>query len=129
MNIIARVFAILLAAVIATAAQARDVTRVVGEVESITTRYENLTPQKLLSPLEVDYTLVKLTDGKKYQLSQSLEGIASSTIVELDIASTKTASGYPLVMSGRTLSLVTTMNGKKTILPLEVPREFDEQSN
>ena len=125
-----RLIVLLLVAYITSPVLAGEVTHVVGEVESITTRYENLTPQKALSPLEVEYIVVQLVNGKKYQLPQNLIGVASSTIVELDVTSNKTMSGYPLVLSGRTVSLVTSMNGKKTILPLEVPREFHkEQSN
>jgi hypothetical protein len=125
-----RVAALLLTIFIASVTIAGDVTHVVGEVESITTRHENLTPQKALSPLDVDYVLVQLVDGKKYQLPPSLKGMTSSTVVELDISSHKTKSGYPLVVSGRTLSLVATINGKRSVLPLDKPMEFyEKQSN
>jgi len=121
-----RVAALLLAIFIASPVLAGELVHVVGEVKSITTRHENLTPQRLVSQLKVDYILVQLEDGNKYQLPPTLKGVATSTLVELDVISNETASGYPLVTSGRTLSLVTTINGKKTILPLDEPREFHE---
>ena len=124
-----RLIILLIAALFGGPLHAEEVTHVVGEVVSITKRYENLTPQKVLSPLEVNYTVIKLANGNNYQLAANLQGIASSTIVELDTKSIKTESGYPLVVSGRTLSLVNTINEEKTILPLDKPEEFHEQQS
>lgn len=109
---------------IASISFADDAMKMTGEVTNITTHYIDLVPNNLSSPLEEDYTLIELANGHIYQLGKKLKAVSSSTIVELDIVSSKTASGYPLVESGRTISLVTTINGTKTLLPLETPREF-----
>jgi hypothetical protein len=73
---------------------------------------------------------VSYCERHKTTLSWREKGMTSSTVVELDISSHKTKSGYPLVVSGRTLSLVATINGKRSVLPLDKPMEFyEKQSN
>jgi len=105
---------------------AEGVPHIVGEIVNITIRNKNVTVRSLLKPVEEDFTIITLANGHQYQLGKIHKNVSTSTIVEIEVSKIKTKSGHPLVISGRTTSLVVKANGKKEILSLEAPKEFNE---
>ncbi|MEJ2396128.1 MAG: hypothetical protein P8Z77_15490 [Candidatus Thiodiazotropha sp.] len=105
-------------------ANAEDLSHVIGELQYVTGNDKNAEPLIANTVSEDTYTLLKLANGNTYQLSRKLEPPLSPSIVQLDISSKASESGYPLVVSGRVLSLVSIVDGKKNILSFKDPMEF-----
>jgi hypothetical protein len=105
-------------------ANAEDLSHVIGELQYVTGNDKNSEPPIANTVSEDSYTLLKLANGNTYQLCKKLEPPISPSIVQLDISSEASESGYPLVVSGRVLSLISIVDGKKNILSFKAPLEF-----